>query len=134
MHKVIGSLGFFSCWFKILVFLEELEHKFGWFFMRDYVTYTEEPNKKNLLHEVPDICSELFDVGIIQCKTRVDKALWSFHITGVDKLNYCIITRGGFRGWCGGRSPPSLFFSSHLFFLQSLWRTTNCVIRSWTDH
>ena len=92
MHEVIGSLGFFSGWFKILVFLEELEHKFGWFFMRDYVTYRVEPNKKYLLHEVSDICSELFDVGIIQCKTRGDKALWFFHTTVVDKFKYCMIT------------------------------------------
>ena len=33
-------------------------------------------------------------------------------------------TRGGFTNFC-----------NHLFFfLQSLWRHTNCVIRSWTDH
>ena len=25
-------------------------------------------------------------------------------------------------------------FGNHLFFLQSLWRTTNCVIWNWTDH
>ena len=32
--------------------------------------------------------------------------------------------------------PPSLplFFAVTAFFLQSVWRTTNCVIRSWTDH
>ena len=34
------------------------------------------------------------------------------------------------------QSPPSLplFFAVTAFFLQSVWRTTNCVIRSWTDH
>ena len=37
------------------------------------------------------------------------------------------VSRGGFRGWCGVRAAP--FFCHHLFFfLQSLWRTTNCVV------
>ena len=31
-----------------------------------------------------------------------------------------------------GPGPP--LFCKHLFFLQSLWRTANCVIWSWTDH
>ena len=42
---MLGSLGFFSCWFKILVFLVELEHEFGGFFMRDDITYRVDPEK-----------------------------------------------------------------------------------------
>ena len=38
----------------------------------------------------------------------------------------CFYDRGGFReGGEGARAPP---------FLQLLWRSTNCVVRSWTDH
>ena len=51
-------------------------------------------------------------------------------------------TRGGFRGARQGVRLPlpyflqSLVFFLLFFFLQSLCKTTNCVIlvRSWTDH
>ena len=60
MHEVLGSLSFFSCWFKILIFLVELEHEFGGFFMRDDITYRVDPEKIYSLHAVSDICSDLF--------------------------------------------------------------------------
>ena len=33
-----------------------------------------------------------------------------------------------------GGAPPSPYFLQSLVFFKSLWRTTNCVIRSWADH
>ena len=38
------------------------------------------------------------------------------------RLGDTLTSRGGFRGGAGGP-----FFCNYLSFLQSLWRTTNCV-------
>ena len=44
---------------------------------------------------------------------------------------------GGGRGGCrvgGAGVAHGFYFLLLLIFLQSLWRTTNCVVWSWTEH